>query len=103
MEGSVGAEDSEGVESVEGSVISEGLEFSGDSRIAEGSVFSEGLESICRNSCSVTMGMLSFWAFWSFDGPMFSPARTNDVFALMEPTFFPPCCSMMALYSSRLC
>ena len=46
--------------------------------------------------------MPSFSAFWSFEGPMFSPARMKEVLLLILPTFFPPFCSMMVLYSSRL-
>lgn len=58
---------------------------------------------ISLNSSSETMRIPSFCAFSSFAGPMLFPASTNEVLAEMLPTFLPPCCSMKALYSSRLC
>ena len=54
-----------------------------------------------RNSSSERIRTPNFCAFSSFAGPMFSPARTKEVFFEMLPTFLPPCCSMSALYSSR--
>ena len=57
---------------------------------------------ISKNSSSFTILIPSFSAFCNLLGPMFSPARINEVLPLMLPTFLPPCCSMMALYSSRL-
>ena len=56
---------------------------------------------IFRNSSSLRIGMLSARAFSSLLGPMFSPARMKLVFFEILPTFFPPCFSIISLYSSR--
>ena len=56
---------------------------------------------ISRNSSSLTMAIPNFCAFSNLLGPMLSPAKIKLVFEEMLPTFFPPCFSMNALYSSR--
>lgn len=43
-----------------------------------------------KNSSSLTILTPSFSAFCSFDGPILSPARINEVFELIDPTFLPP-------------
>ena len=48
-----------------------------------------------------TMAIPNFCAFSNLLGPMLSPAKIKLVFEEMLPTFFPPCFSMNALYSSR--
>ena len=48
-------------------------------------------------------GIPSEFAFSALAGPIFSPARMNDVFLEIEPAFLPPFCSIIALYSSREC
>ena len=54
-----------------------------------------------KNSSSERIGIPNLPAFSSLAGPMLAPASTKEVFEEMLPTFFPPCCSIMALYSSR--
>ena len=81
-------EDLEILEDLEDLEILEDLENLEDLEILE--ILDCDYSIILRKSSSVTMGMPSFSAFWSFEGPMLSPARMKEVLPLMEPTFLPP-------------